>query len=449
MPKVRFDDFDEFDENAEPEGFTRAPGSGASGDDPKWKDLFTSHPPGGGPFGGQDNALFKLVAFMRAKSFPIEAAHDYAQHWNRTYCEVPRLEPEWVHDKVGRAWVTWQAGGHDDATPEDATAKKKEPPARVILTMDDLLDLEENGGGMDWLVPNVFVRGGTHFVSAPAAGAKSWLMLDLARSVAGGTQWLGQFDCGQGAILYVDEEMGDTKTAKRSRQLGFGKGAPFFYLGKQGIDISKPADLKLIVDTCREKKVVLCCLDTLTGVRPGLRENESEHVSMLRAYFNAITETGCALLVAHHDRKMGQGEGHDNAHYRMAGSRDFGAMADMAYGLEKRGKFFHLSVTKNRLTAEEDEAEIDFVLEDNADKTKVTLRVIDPREKSEMALDALEDRIFDVLQRHGKMNTNTISENVKGSKTGVLAALGRMVDSNKIACEKIANAKFFYLHDVE
>jgi hypothetical protein len=298
---------------------------------------------------------------------------------------------------------------------------------------------------MQWLVPNVFVKGGTHFVSAPAAGAKSWLMLDLSRCVVSGSPWLGKFDIEQGPVLYVDEEMGGPKTKPRVEKLGFVRRQPFYYLGKQGIQINNRDDLKYIVDICKEKQIALVCLDTLTGVRPGLQENEASHVSALRSYFNDITNTGATLLVAHHDRKMGQGES-EVAHYRMAGSRDFGAMADMAYGIDRRGSYFHLEVTKNRLLADEDTLKVDFILEDNADKTSVTLRILTPEERSDRIVDVVEDRILSVLRRHGKMNTNTICDNVQGTRASVVAALNRMADANSIICEKIGNAKFYDVH---
>jgi AAA domain len=415
---------------------------GGAEDAGKWRNIFTQHPESGGAFGGRDNALFKLVAFLRAKSVPYEGGLDFCHWWNRRYC-LPPLAEEDIHEKVSRAWAEWTEGGHEDANPEDFQAKKKQEE-RQILTIDDLLDLEESGKGMEWLVPNVFVRSGIHFLSAPAAGAKSWLMLDLSRCLVSGAPWLGQYEIPQGAVLYVDEEMGQAKTSKRVKQLGFGRGLPFFYLGKQGIRIFNKADLKLIVDTCKEKQTSLVCIDTLTSVFPGLKENESEHVSLLRSYFNEITETGATLIVAHHDRKNGQGEG-DIAHYRMAGSRDFGAMADMAYGIDKRGSFFHLSVTKNRLLADEDTIEVDFAIEDNEDKERVTLRVLDSTERSDRVLTTVERRITACLQKNGRMNTNTLCDNVQGTKAAVIAALTRLVDAEEVICERIGNAKFYDL----
>lgn len=311
-----------------------------------------------------------------------------------------------------------------------------------ILSADDLLDIDAAGRGQEWLVPNVLVKGGVHFVSAPAAGAKSWLMLDLARCITEGVPWLDTVDVPQGAVLYIDEEMGKEKTSKRIKQLDFERGCEFLYLGKQGIRISDTEDLEAICKICTDRKIVLVCLDTLTGVRPGLQENEASHVSALRTYFARITATGATLLVAHHDRKSGQGES-EVAHYRMAGSRDFGAMSDMAYGIEKRAGYYHLEVTKNRLLSEDECLSLDFILEDSPDRSRVTLRVITPEEKSDKTMDILEERIITALRTHGKMNTNTLLDNVRGTRAAVVAVLNRMAQSGTVLCERVGNAKFY------
>ena len=100
------------------EPVTRKNGAYPSGGDGDWTKLWQPHPEGGGPFGGRDTALTKLVGFFRAKSYPYEGALEMAHMWNERFCDPPLGGAE-VHDKVGRAWARWAEGGHDDLTPED------------------------------------------------------------------------------------------------------------------------------------------------------------------------------------------------------------------------------------------------------------------------------------------------------------------------------------------
>lgn len=430
-----------------PEPGLPAPGDGSGSRNVRgeaYRALFQQHPEGGGPYGGRDNALTAMVGYLRRKRLDYHAGLWIAQSWNCEFCFPPLGEDE-VHDKMGVKWHQWQEPQEADATPEDFQPQKETKPERVVLMADDLLDLEEGGHGQEWLIQDVFIEQGIHFLSAPAAGAKSWIALYLSQCVAGGAEWFGR-EVKQGSVLYVDEEMGQQKTGHRVKKLGFGRGLPFYYLGKQGVKINDRADLRYICELCRAHEVKLVVLDTLTGVRPGLMENEASHVSQLREYFNAIVATGATLLVLHHDRKSGQGEGVEVAHYRMAGSRDLGAMADMVYSVDKKGQYYTLSVSKNRLLPDEDTLTVDFALEDNEDKSGVTLRVLSATEKSSITVKIVEERIIDALTASGaRMNTNAVCDAVRSSKAAVVVALKQMTAKGIIICEAEGQNRFYSL----
>lgn len=433
MPLNPEDVLREGDEYAETlkNGYTpRGGGSGPS--DAEYTSFFERVPDG-----KRNDTLTRYVGMLRRR-LPIsyEAALSMALDWNGRYCDPP-LDTSEVDGVVGRAWHEWTAGNDPDFKPEDVT--KPIQTERTLLNVNDLLDLEESGHGLEWLVPNVFVKGGIHFVSAPAAGAKSWLMLDLCRCVVSGTPWLGQYDIPQGAVLYIDEEMGENNTSTRVKKLDFQRDVPFYYIGKQGLKLSSAEDRRFILDTLKRLDIKLLCLDTLTGLIPGLKENENEHVSILRSYFNEFTMTGATLLVAHHDRKGGQGDS-NTPHERMAGGRDFGAMTDMAYGIDKRGSVFHLSVTKNRFVAEDDLLSIDFTLDDNEDKTKVNLRVLSSDERVTLnqrkTESTIEERILDALSLNGAQNTRGLLAIVEGSPNLVTQVAKRMAADGAIKAVK-------------
>lgn len=297
---------------------------------------------------------------------------------------------------------------------------------------------------MQWLVPNVLVRGGVHFLTAPAAGCKTFLMIELARCVAGGKKWLESIPVVQGAVLYVDEEMGDEKMASRVRKLGVEAGLLFYYLGKQRVTLSNDAQRQQIVEFCTEKQVVLLILDTLTGVHPGLKENESEHVSLLRRYFADFTTAGITVLVAHHDRKGGKGDG-SAEHERMAGSRDLAAMADMAYAIDRKGDFFHLGVSKNRLLSDDDAISVNFCLEDNEDKTHVVIRLVDAEVKTEKFQGRVRMKIAEVLLKHGELTTTRLSELCEIRKASIVEVLKSMGESGEVAIKKDGRFTLYYL----
>lgn len=420
-------DFDRYMAEAQAEEEARARSKPSGGGKGSWSGVFEKHPEGGGPFGGRNNAAIRFVGFLRAKSFPYDAGQEFARTWNHKHC-VPPIPDSEMEDIVSRAWATWIEGGHEDEKPEDFQPKAPEPKAREVLTIDELLDLPEPDGGM-WLVDKVLIRGGIHFLSAPSSGGKSWVALDLCRAMTTGGQWLGR-DIPSGAVLYVDEEMGGQQAKDRTRRLRYQRGTPFYYLGKQGIKLHDPADVAFVCQECRSRSISLVVLDTLSGVRPGLKENEAEHVSQLRTVFNQIVATGATLLVLHHDRK-GKADEDQPEHERMRGSGDLAAMADMAYGIRTRGGVHTLKATKNRALSETEALSVDFELFDEEDG--ISLRVVNAQERSGRIVDAMSRRVMDALwDAKEPINQSTLATAVGGKKEVVIAAVERLVDAGEV-----------------
>jgi len=456
MP-IRLDDFDEFDEEAAKQadrdarrnsrqhgdgGFTPGPDTDSEAGGMAEK-LFTAHPPSGGPFGGQDNALTRLVWFLRAKRWPFEEARRYALNWADEYCPAHRGE-DWVLEKVGRVWAEWLVDAHEDATPDDVKGKKKEAPAEwQVFSAADLLAFEATSGGTQWLVPDVFIRGGLHFISAPSGVAKSWLLLELARCVASGVPWLTDAPLDRGAVVYVDEEMGPGDASVRVRKLGLTPDADFTYIGKQQFRIYNAPDRARLAQMCREKNAALVCFDTMAAIWPGLRENESAEVTLLRAYFEEIRKaSGAAVVVAHHDKKNSDPEA--ARQNRMAGSRDFAAMSDMTYSVEKHKDYYHLEIGKNRHLPDDDALNLDFEIADQDDKTRVVIRAIDAEAAANRRVDAMGERIMQTLREHGSLGTNDLVEKVGGKKEIVIAAAQRLFAAQRVVCTEAARGARIY-----
>ena len=327
----------------------------------------------------RNNTLTKLVGHLASRQVGIEAATFFAEKWNDEFCDPPLP----LHEVSGvlmsyRKWeieAFRQQAEEAERLSEKAQQSKAEaeledvdPDARVLLTLDELLDLSTAGkAGVPWLIPNVLQAGGIHYLSAPAAVGKSWLLPDMGRAVAEGSEWLGVGGITQGAVLYIDEELGEGPFASRVTRLKFPRGLPFHYSGNQGVNISRPDDRDWITEQVKRLDIKLLVLDTLTGLFPGFQENSAEQVSRLRGWFKPWQKLGAAVMVAHHDRKGGEGEGSKAAHERMGGSRDIAAMADMAYGLEAKGKIIHLETTKSRHVGHDDKLDVCLTLEDQDD----------------------------------------------------------------------------------
>lgn len=78
---------------------------------------------------------------------------------------------------------------------------------------------------VEWLVPGIFARKGISIMGGLQATSKTWMALDLALSVAGGTPWLNKFRTCQSKVLYIEQERFKGETQRRLVQLLRGRGA--------------------------------------------------------------------------------------------------------------------------------------------------------------------------------------------------------------------------------
>jgi len=418
--------------------YAKSSGDGGGG---KWSKLWEQQPEGGGAFGGRDNALTSLVGFLRAKSFSFEAARFIASHWNQNYCFPPLPDHE-VMEKIGRKWYEWREGGHEDETPEDFEQEKKpEAEAWVFKSAKYLLDFVAHGGGLKWFVKNVFVENGHHYVSAPAAGAKSWLLIDLAVAAATGRQWLN-LDVPHVPVLYIDAELGEGQFSTRFQKLGAVEDALFFYLDED-VKLDRKGDAVKLINFMVDNGIKLLLIDTFSRVWTG-DENDNRQIRAFGEVIKAIRKkTGATVIIAHHDRKS-KTEESAVAHEKMRGGGDIGAQCDFAYGLAKRGGLFHVFVTKNRSVPESDELNVHFELKDNEDKTRIELRILDPNERSERILTEMEQRILQVME-DGPLTTTGLAERVEGKKSVVIAAAKRLYENDELEQQRRGNAVLYGL----
>lgn len=332
-----------------------------SGDDTagdEYKSLWVAHPQGGGPFGGRDNALTAFVGMLRAKSLPFEGALAMALDWNNRYLSPPMEEHE-VRTKVGSGWVRWLAGGIADATPEDATAPT---PKRKLtfLNWAELTELAKRADDTEWIVPRAILRGGVHFITAPAGGGKSWAAVDLVRACATGEKWLDSIEAKPCKVLYVNEEMGAGQFWLRASRISGGNLANMYTLQQEQVKLDNPEHLAAILEFIKAEGIEVVVLDTLVRVH-GYDENSNTEMARLYDKVRRINALGVAVVALHHHKK---GKGADNAvsHEQMRGAGEIAAQADLIASIDQSEGVYRFRTTKNRHYGDDDWVSIDYRL---------------------------------------------------------------------------------------
>jgi hypothetical protein len=162
-----------------------------------------------------------------------------------------------------------------------------------------------------FLVPGLFPEGVTLLVSRPKLG-KSWMLLQIGSSIAGGVSTLVSSDeslCGD--VLYLSLEDNDRRVQRRMTK----------YFG--GIRECWPSRLEVVttwrrldqggLNDLREwcssvPEPTLVMIDTLKKVRPPKRHGQTDYDADYEASEGLVALAhdflGLGFIVAHHDRKM-------------------------------------------------------------------------------------------------------------------------------------------------
>lgn len=308
----------------------------------KWNSLFQMHPEGGGPFGGRDNALFKMCAFMRAKTVPFQAAREFAIWWDRQYCSPP-LGTTHIDEVFSRGWARWREGGLADSVPDNGDKETVGP-----LTVAELLAIADDPDKqLKWIAEDFIQENGVTVLSATSGHGKSWLALDLCRYLTSEDEfgkWLDKYEIPKQGVLYLDGEAGDKSLAKRIKALGYeGDNERFFCWPDTGFKLENAADRTKIARACEEKNLKFIVVDPLVAFH-NQDENQSGPMRKVGEWLRSFVLKGYTVLALHHDRKSNGIDGTDADKTR--GSGDITAFSQTVLGLTLKDEIYTLSIRK-------------------------------------------------------------------------------------------------------
>ena len=192
-----------------------------------------------------------------------------------------------------------------------AVAEGRGPNPEDPIPIDRLVELYPD---MRPVLIHGFLRlGETMNIIAPPKTGKSWLVTDLALSVAMGTDWFG-YPCERGKVLIIDNELHRETSAGRIPKVVSARGFDLKEAGKWLSVANQRGRLKTIEDIgnhVEEYKAAgykLIIIDAFYRAMPrGVDENDNGAIAdvynMLDRYAEQI---GCAFVLIHHTSKGNQ-----------------------------------------------------------------------------------------------------------------------------------------------
>jgi len=152
-----------------------------------------------------------------------------------------------------------------------------------------------------------------NLISAPKMG-KSWLVTDLALSIATGRDWLGQFRCERGDVLILDNELHQETSANRIPKVANARGIPIdAYADRVWVQnmrgcLQDVFSLGSYFHSLTPGRFKVIILDAFYRFMPrDMDENDNGTMASLYNHIDRYADLlGCCFVLIHHTTKGNQ-----------------------------------------------------------------------------------------------------------------------------------------------
>lgn len=214
-----------------------------------------------------------------------------------------------------------------------------------------------------WLVDKLIPDKSMTMIAGASSSFKTYLLLEICRSIAAGERFLDTFETRPHRILYIDEESGERLIHKRLSQLGVRPDLPIdFWFRNLVIADKKWVDT--ILDYCKENDITLVVIDSFVRINDA-DENDASKTAKTMNELKRLPDQGIALIMIHHE---GKNSGYSrNKLSQMRGSSDIGAAVDNQISVSRKDNERRIVVShnKSRYSEEMHELEIEIISNDD------------------------------------------------------------------------------------
>jgi replicative DNA helicase len=175
-----------------------------------------------------------------------------------------------------------------------------------VLPISELLS--EEVPDVKWMVDGIIPSNGFCMIAGDSGVGKTWLLLDLALSVASGRPWLGTLPTTKGPVLFIDEESGVALLKNRLLKLGQKedlRDLPICFSTLEGLKVDTEQGRAKLRGTIKKYGAKLVVIDSFVRIHGGDENSVVDISKVTEALSRIAREEDCAIVVAHHARKKG------------------------------------------------------------------------------------------------------------------------------------------------
>ena len=327
--------------------------------------------------------------FYRDYVSQILKSAEAANEFHKRLCQLPEKLQEEIRGMFKKKFP--ESNLHLPLSGDPKSPNELKPRFSFLTPTDAFKDPEP----VNWVIEGLFSEGSVSIVFGEPGAKKTYAMLDACVCVALGKPWLGH-EVRQGRVLFIDEESGPGRFARRIRQAINGhqgtEDTPMEYLTLESFELGKKADVDLIITEINQRNVDLVVIDALVDVTLGADENSSQEMGPMMSSLKTMgKKTGAAFVVVHHSNKNG----------RYRGSSALKGAVDLLLKVnsEKQNPLIKFETIKAR-----DTEAVDFAARANFSEESFFLESADPSEFTIVKkLGAAESYVLKTLAANGDM----------------------------------------------
>lgn len=159
------------------------------------------------------------------------------------------------------------------------------------------------------LIEGILRQGHKMIISGPSKAGKSYLLIELAYSIAEGQNWCG-CRCTQGKVLYVNMEIENASFYKRVKEVYKAHGMDagihpdnIIVWGLRGHSMPITELAPKIIEVAKKEGCIAIIIDPLYKVLKGDENSNSDIAEMSKGFDRIAQETKCSVIYAHHFAK--------------------------------------------------------------------------------------------------------------------------------------------------
>lgn len=279
-----------------------------------------------------------------------------------------------------------------------------------------------------WSERHLIAPGRPTIVGAYGGLGKTWLVLAMALSVATGIPFLGASPARRGRAVVLEYETGSRRLRRRLRRLvqgyGIANGTENLLFCAQedlAVYLTSPDAEAELMSLCTDTELLV--VDSLIQSSLGLKENDAEMAGPLYLLARVSAQTGCSVVVIHHERKTADANASSGAGQSLRGHSALQAACDGIWRLSSAGERIEMRATKCSDGPTPNGWDLQIV---DTDGGGIVIEAADASSAIATGHSDVDERVLAFLAAHPGSSTRTVRVGVGGRAGTIQDALARL-----------------------